>query len=277
MMKNVNARRRLSPLGIGIGLFVLAAVIVGGMRSGEAQEELDPGKVQDTRDSLEQWVETRRVISKEKADWKLGRELLEDQVELRGAEIATIRDRIAETRKSIADAQAKKAALETERDELRAVAKEFEEVVVELEKRALTLAARLPEPVLGEMRKAVQNIPAAGEKTELGLGIRYGNVIGVLLAINKFNKDIKIENEIRQLEDGTEISVQALYLGVGQAYYASEDGKHGGIGYATDKGWIWEARDDEAAKIALAIAVKLNKEPAAFVKLPLVLSGGEAK
>jgi uncharacterized protein DUF3450 len=277
MMKNVNARRRLSPLGIGIGLFVLAAVIVGGMRSGEAQEELDPGKVQDTRDSLEQWVETRRVISKEKADWKLGRELLEDQVELRGAEIATIRDRIAETRKSIADAQAKKAALETERDELRAVAKEFEEVVVELEKRALTLAARLPQPVLGEMRKAVQNIPAAGEKTELGLGIRYGNVIGVLLAINKFNKDIKIENEIRQLEDGTEISVQALYLGVGQAYYASEDGKHGGIGYATDKGWIWEARDDEAAKIALAIAVKLNKEPAAFVKLPLVLSGGEAK
>ena len=34
-----------------------------------------------TRSKLEQWVETRRTLSKEKEDWRIGRELLNGRIE----------------------------------------------------------------------------------------------------------------------------------------------------------------------------------------------------
>ena len=48
-------------------------------------------KVGDTRKALEKWVETRRLIAEEKRDWALGREMLQQRIELVQREIESDR------------------------------------------------------------------------------------------------------------------------------------------------------------------------------------------
>ena len=74
----------------------------------------DPDAIQSTRRSLAKWVETEQIISKEKEDWQLGREVLEQRIALIEDEVASRRARIAETPWRIAEAQGKQAALATD-------------------------------------------------------------------------------------------------------------------------------------------------------------------
>ena len=102
-------------------------------------------------------------------------------------------------------------------------------------------------------------------------------VATIMIKANKFNREIKIESENRDLENGTTVATRVIYFGFGQGYYVSQNGDIGGIGTSTDKGWLWVPRNDAAAGIAQTIGAKTNKEPAAFVKLPVLIDGKEVK
>lgn len=274
--ENERNRRQTRPALIALAAVTLLATVVLVPRLGDAQEELDPAKIQDTRDAFAQWAETRRTISKSKSAWKLEKEILADQIELRKDDIAGIRERIDETKKSIEATERAKKELIAKRDALRLDAKEFERVVDELEPRILTLIERFPAPLKELVAKAAQSIPRNDEeKKAMGLGQRYANLATVMIKANKFNREVKIETETRDLENGTSVSVQALYFGLGQAYYASQNGDVGGVGSANESGWVWSARNDAAPRIARAIAMKQNKEPASFIELPVLIDGKE--
>jgi hypothetical protein len=62
--------------------------------------------------------------------------------------------------------------------------------------------------------------------------------------------------------------VTALYVGIGQGYYATADGKAAGIGSSTPEGWVWTAANDAAPRISQAIAILKNEQAASFVQLP---------
>jgi hypothetical protein len=54
-------------------------------------------QIHDARGAIERWVEVCRVLSKEKRDWEVGRQMLEERVALVQREIESLRERIAET------------------------------------------------------------------------------------------------------------------------------------------------------------------------------------
>ena len=227
------------------------------------------GGLDQARTTIEKWVDVRRIIAKEKRDWTLGKELLEGRVELVQEEINSFRAKIEETRASISEAEKKKLEMAEESDRLKAAFSSLEESIVELETRTKLLYDRLPDPIRGHLEAVRQQIPDDVAQTELSLAQRFLGVVGILDGVNKFNRDIHLESEIRELEDGTSAEVRALYVGIGQSYYVTQDGFAAGIGSATDAGWTWRPADEHAAQIQQAIEILEGKQDATFVQLPI--------
>lgn len=232
----------------------------------------DPGgerPVAATRNALEQWVELRKVISQEKRDWAEGRELLADRIEIVRREIAARRQQIEDARASIGTADEKLAELVAERDGLKAASTSLDGSAAALEERTLALLGLVPDPIRERVKPLSQRFPEADAATKLSLSERFQNVVGVLNEVNKFNREVSVSSEVRDLAGGTTAEVTALYVGIGQGYYVTADKRAAGVGRSGAAGWEWAPANDAAAEIAEAVAILQGEAPARFVQLPI--------
>jgi len=233
------------------------------------------GPIDVARAALEQWVETRRLISQEKRDWAEGKEVLTARIDLVQREIATMRAKVGEAEASIVEADRKREELVQGNDELRAATQSLGEGIVALEARVRGLLPRLPAPIRERVKILSQRLPEDPTTTKATLSERFQNVVGILNEVDKFNREVTLSLEVRELPGGGAIEVTTLYLGLGQAFYASSKGDAAGIGTATEDGWAWTPANEAAAAILEAIAVQRNEAPAKFVQLPLRIDGGD--
>lgn len=221
------------------------------------------------REILGKWVETRRIISKERSEWNKAREILTERVDLIQSEIKSVRKQIAEAKARTAESDEKLAELRAANDRLAAAADELRETVTKLEVQTKALLARLPESIRADVEQFSGQFPEAPEETTLGLGLRFQNVVGVLNQLNKRNVEITVETETHDLPDGKGVRVKVLYLGLGQAFYVKADGSLAGYGTATEEGWRWTSAGDAADAVADAIAILENEKVASYVRLPV--------
>lgn len=228
----------------------------------------DKGEVDDVRGTLDKWVETRRVISQERQDWALSREMLTDRIALMEREVGALRTRIAGAETSVAEADKKRLELLAENESLQQVADGLRGRVVKLEARARELLKRLPDPIRERVKPLSQRLPEDPEETKISLSERFQNVVGILNEVDKFNREITVVSEVRTLANGKAAEVTALYVGLGQAYYVNTTGTTAGVGTPSEDGWIWTPANDAADEIAKAIAVLKNEQAAEFVLLP---------
>lgn len=267
---NANKTPRSSRVGTpaAVSTLVFTAAIatlsIAATRSDEGA-----AKIEGTRTSLEQWVETRRAISKEKRDWELGRELLTQRIELVEREVSTMRDRTNETRLSIAEAERKQAELTAERGRVTDAIAGLEASLSGLEKRTLELLSRCPEPIRERVEPLSRSIPEESNPTAMTASRRLQNVVGILNEVDKFQREITVTSELRNLPDGTSAEVAVMYVGLGQAYYVDRNARIGGIGTSSGSSWTWSAANEAAPDIARAIAILKNEQGAEFVRLPI--------
>lgn len=257
-------------------LAILASVLVwlpahGPALGQDAGGEPDKKALESTRTALAKWVETQEVISKERKDWQEGKELLEQRISLVQGQIDDVEQRIAAARKGLADADGSRRELGAESRSLDDGTAVLEGAIAELETKAGRLVAMLPGPIRSRVAPLSQRLPSGSARSGLTLGERYQNVIGILNEVNKFNADITVASEIRPLPDGTTAEVQALYIGLGQAYYVTANGNAAGIGRPSPEGWTWTPADDLAGRIREAIAILQNEKVPAYVPLPVTI------
>jgi FtsZ-binding cell division protein ZapB len=229
----------------------------------------EPDRISAARSELEQWVETQRIISAEQRDWELGRQVLNDRIEIVQREIEALRLRIREAGDSIAAADAKRAELVAENEKLKEASSALDGTIIALEGRTRELLPQLPDPIRERIKPLSQSIPAEAQETKLPLAERFQNVVGILNAVNKFQREISLTSEVRELGDGTRAEVTVAYLGIGRAFYASADGRSAGTGAGTADGWAWQSIDEAAAEVARFIAILKNEATAAFVRMPI--------
>ncbi len=240
-----------------VGFLCSAAIIPG-------ENDIDQ-----TRAVLEKWVDTRRVLSLEQRDWTLGREILTSRVEVLEREIESLNGRIVDIEGSIAEADKKRAELVSENDHLKQTSSALAATVAGMEVRTRDILRRSPDPIQGRVKPLSQRIPEAGAETKLSLSERFQNVVGILNEVDKFGRDITSTSEVRELGDGTTSEVAAVYLGLGQGYYASANGLRAGVGTAGPNGWTWTSANESAPSIARVIAILKNEAVADFVALPM--------
>jgi FtsZ-binding cell division protein ZapB len=244
-------------------------LVTGFLLMGSAASAVDPQSVDGVRAALEKWVETRKVISQEQRDWALGKEMLNERIDLVQQEIDSLKEKIADAETSISEADKKRDELVVQNEELKKASSALNGTVLALEENTQKLLKRLPDPIRERVKPLSQRIPENIEETKLSLAERFQNIIGILNEVNKFSREITLTSEVRSLPDGSSAEVTAMYVGIGQAYYASSDGKIAGTGTASADGWVWTADNGIAADISQAIAILKNEQIASFVQLPV--------
>lgn len=244
-------------------VFVLCAVPFA-VSAAETQNGVDG-----VRSALDKWVETRKVISQEQRDWALGKETLNDRIELVQREIDALRGKIKDAQESISDADKKRVNLVDENEKLKAVSSALGDTVIALETGTKDLLKRLPDTLRERVKPLSQRLPENSKDTKQSLSERFQNIVGVLNEVDKFNREVTMTSEVRPLPDGTSAEVTAVYAGIGQAYYASADGKTAGIGTSSDSGWVWSPANGIAPQVSEVISILKNEQVASFVELPV--------
>ena len=95
-------------------------------------------------------------------------------------------------------------------------------------------------------------------------------MLGILNELNKANNEITVSYEVHDLADGKPSEVQAIYVGLAQAYYVSASGE-AGIGRPARDGWKWEPSKAVAGDVLMALEILQGKHTPAFVPLPVKL------
>jgi len=267
---NCGGKRRMRIHSIAAA-FVLLAVAACLSRPGLVSAGKDAGGIEHAQAALEKWIEIQGVISREKHDLVLAREMLNERIELVKREIQTLQGKIGEAEESIAEADKKRAEMTEENEKLKKASGSLGRIIEVLERRMIELLGRLPDPIRQRVKPLSQSLPQARRETELSVAERFQNIVGILNELDKFNREISMTSEVRTLNDGSSVEVTALYIGIGRGYYAGADGGIAGIGMPSDEGWTWRQENEFAGRITDAIAILKNEKVACFVQLPVVI------
>jgi len=217
---------------------------------------------------MDKWIETQQIISKERKDWQQGKEILVGRLELVKNEVAALEEKIKQAESGVAEASRKRDALLAENDQLKAAGAQLSEGVTGLEGQVRKLFKAMPEPVQMKLQPLAQRIPEDPASTHVSAAERYQNVLGILNELNKNNNEITVSYEVHTLANGKPAEVQAIYVGLGQAYYVSASGE-AGIGRATADGWTWEPSKAVAGDVLRALEILQGKHTPDFVALPV--------
>lgn len=224
--------------------------------------------VGDARSTLEEWVETRQIISQEKADWKVEQSILTDTVELLGNELDRLNTTLEDLEASTTAADEERAKLSLAKEQLNEASSVVEANIGDLEAQMKVVIKTLPEPLVEKIKPLIRRLPEDSTDTSLSLGERVQNIVGILSQADKFNSTITQTSESREISDGKTVEVRTLYWGLATAYYVDSSGEYAGIGYPTADGWEWPRIDDAGEAIKRLIDVYEGSEEIQFIQVP---------
>lgn len=250
------------------GVLASTGVLAASQGAGDPAKPAAAPTLQETRLTMDKWIETQQIISKETREWRQSREILVDRVEAIRQEAAALEEKIEQAETKLADVDKQRAELLAEKERMQSVSAHVAQVVTGLEAEVRKLFRVAPETLQERMSQLHQRIPEDPATTKVQLAERFQNVIGILNELNKANNEINVFYEVRTLAGGRPAEVQTMYLGLAQAYYISAGGE-AGIGRPTLDGWQWEPSGVVAHDVNRALEIFQLKQSPAFVALPV--------
>lgn len=264
--------------------------------SADSQEGQEGASIENARLVLERWVDVRRAISNEKSDWALGKQILEDRIELLQRYITEVEGQIVEQKQKLWGFDEKVHQLEKQNNKLKQNASELEKLVAQMEKRTVELLQAAPRPLVEDVKPLAVQIPGYGtrqdtqpsqknagqknasetsdsldekEKNAPPLARRVENVVGVLYLFNKYAGKVDQVSELVSRPDGSSLSVDAVYLGTSYGFYVDDSDAIAASGRPGSEGWTWSDINAAVLDVRRVIQVINDDQPAAFVGLPV--------
>lgn len=241
---------------LGLSLLGAAATLPG-------QENID-----NTRSTLDKWVETQQIISKEKSDWKLEKAILQDTEKLMSSELERITSALDELDASATAADEERTSLAGEKESLQKASAVVEGQIAALEVKVKAIVKTFPEPLTDKIKPLIRRLPKDSNNTKLSLGERVQNIVGILSQADKFNGTITQTSESREIGDGRVVEVRTLYWGLAGAFYVDAEGEYAGIGHPGENGWEWPQIEGAGADIKKLVDVYEGSEEIQFVEVP---------
>lgn len=252
----------------------VAAPVLGAMSTYQAPGGVGetPVKVtlDETRLTMDKWIETQQIIFKERKDWQQGKEILLGRLELVRNEVAILEEKIKQAESGVAEVSKKRDDLLVENEQLKVVGTQLTDGVTGMESEVRRLFKAMPEPIQTKLSPLAQRIPEDPANARVSAAERFQNVLGILNELNKANNELTVGYEVHTLAGGKPSEVQAIYVGLAQAYYVSANGE-AGIGRPTPEGWEWEPSNSVAGEVLRTLEILQGKHTPAFVALPVKL------
>lgn len=267
ILKEKEMYNRMSLRTSGLGKSLVICLLAGHFGLGQETEPLTA-----LQSTLQKWVETKQLISKEKQKTREQEQMLSSRIELLKLRMQDVQARQEDIARQSGDNSEERASLETENEKLEQAISMLQEQIEPLERRVLALLAAAPEPIRIKLEALSQQIPKDPAQTELSLSLRYQNAIGVLNSLNNFNNEVTLSTEVRQLGTDSAVEVRVLYFGLAQAYFCNKDASIGGTGCPGMDGWKWDRNDEIGPAVAAMIGQYLNERPAGYEAVPVKIT-----
>jgi hypothetical protein len=229
-------------------------------------------KFKEARTHIEKWVQTRQLIAKRNADWRVERESIGQTIGLLQREIDLLKEAIDKSEQVDSESDAEKKRITLSLEDLKKANKVVDAALWGMERQALALMALFPDPLKDRTSNVRSRIPL--EKKDLrgrSAAERMQNVVAILNEADRFNSAITLAIEVRKDAEGKDRQVQALYLGLGHAYYADQGGSFAGVGVPGAEGWMWEVKPELGSTIRKVIDIYENERSAEFVPVPVYI------
>ncbi|NDV62141.1 DUF3450 domain-containing protein [Puniceicoccales bacterium CK1056] len=225
--------------------------------------------LEETVNTLEEWVETERLISDVKAEWEANKSSMENLISIYTQEIETLTELIEAAEKDTSAAETRRADL-TEQDK---AVKEFEAKVVEgliaAETAMKGLQAFLPPPLQEELNPLFSTIPEDPKASKLSVGQRIQPIVAILTQVQKFNQVVTVVEGFREFEAGRTVQTESIYFGLGASYYVDQANEHAGVGVMGSDGWEWKDDDELVSAARNFVEIYRGTQQAKYVELPV--------
>lgn len=265
-MSLFNKRNRFN-ITILIIWIAFAGFEKGFCNSASADSEI----ITSSRTMLEKWIETERIISKESKELELAKQMLNNRIQLVSCEIESLKTRIDDSKKSIAEADKKRQELIDENEKLKTVSSNLVDGIAVIEQRLQQSLKMLPAPIQERVKPLSQRLPEKSQQSKSSISERFQNAVGILNEIDKFNRDITVVSELRELNSNKKIEVVSIYIGIGQSYYVNIGSELAGVGSLSRDGWYWQEDNSIFEMVNNAVAIIKNEKMASFVRLPATI------
>ena len=227
-------------------------------------------KFEEARTHIEKWVQTRQLIARRNADWRVERESIGQTIGLLQREIDLLKGEIDKSEQVDSEADAEKKRITLSLEDLKKANKVVDAALWGMERQALELMARFPDPLKDRTSNVRSRIPLKKEDLSgRSAAERMQNVVAMLNEADRFNSAITLAIEVRKDAQGKERQVQALYLGLGHAYYADQGGSFAGVGVPGAEGWTWTVNAELGSTIRKVIDIYENERKAEFIAIPV--------
>lgn len=246
-------------------LVLLAAFLVS-IQTNAADHNLST--LTQTRSTLEQWVQTKQLISKTRNDWQSDKESIEQTIALYERELKSVEDqmlKVSTNNTQVTKEMAEATTLQKVSNETLEVSRTF---AADFEARVKKLVPQLPSPLQDILKPLLARLPADPANTKMLAAERVQVLVGVLGELDKFNNAVNLFNEKRKNPKGEEVAVQTIYIGLGAAYFVNEAGDFAGSGSFGDNGWEWSVKPEIAPTVLEVVKIYRSERTARFVTLP---------
>ncbi|EDY80391.1 hypothetical protein VDG1235_27, partial [Verrucomicrobiia bacterium DG1235] len=140
----------------------------------------------ETRSTLKEWVELKKLVSEEKNKWAVEKQTLQESIDLLEDEIDKIQDAIEAYEADATDADKVREDLTRDENELKAASAIVKSSIVDLEVEALELVKYLPSSLHDKLSVVTQRVPKTKREIDAStLSVRVMNIIGILSEIEK--------------------------------------------------------------------------------------------
>ena len=224
-----------------------------------------------TQKKIDKWIETRQIISEERASWLGEKAMLETSEGILNDELAALRHAVELLSENSTMADVERESLQAEREEIESSNEMLAVKVRILELAVQELSARFPSPLLVKVTPLLQNIPEDVSRTKKALGQRLLTVLGILSQADKFNGTLTLQTNARDVSGtGVQERVTTLYWGLAFAVYVDDAGKFAGMGLPGPQGWEWSTRNESASDVRRFIATYSGEsDQLDFVNIPV--------
>lgn len=231
----------------------------------------EPSSLAKTRTTLEQWVETRQLISKTRSDWQTDKETLEQTRQLFDRELKQVEEQMAKLATNSTQVDKERTEAEVALKSSNEALDQARQFAAGFEAKLGKLIPRLPVPLQEILKPLLARLPADPAATRMPVTERVQVLVGILNEVDKFNNAVNLFSEKRKNEKGEEVAVETVYVGLGAAYFVNDADNFAGTGAPGPNGWEWSIKSELAAPVREVVRIYRNERPAQFVALPATI------
>lgn len=221
-------------------------------------------QVKDTQKVIEEWVETKLVISEESSKWESEKAALSDLKNALSLEIKQLDESLQTFQKEETTIEEERAKLTARKEEAEEATRKIFDGLENLRGEIDSIMEILPAPLGNKLIPFREKL----EEPDLPLRKKLEIAVSILQSVHLFNRSVTMERIEFTLDDKSR-EFLVLYFGLGVAYFVNESGTVAGYGEPGEKGWKWTRMDSLASEISTGVDLMKNRALPRFLELPL--------